>query len=327
MPPVQAQSGQTPPAQTPSAQTPPPQAAPGLDQSAPLLPPPASALPPSDVAAGSPAPGAEVPLPPIPMLDEGQAFEEAMRLRADFHREVPVALHLTAEQQAQWIALARQQVEQAGYVIDRPQVMIVVDRNPAVQRLCLLLVMPGQADWQVIGGTRVSTGTTGRKYYYITPTGIFTNTADRLGYRALGTKNENGIRGIGAKGMRVWDFGWQWAEKGWLPSREKGQIRLEMHATDPDFLERRLGRTASEGCIRIPATLNVFLDRHGLLDVAYEQKAAVDRRFRALLRPDRTPSPLAGLAVLVLDTAPPPADARKTAGLRDEAAHRAPANG
>ncbi|MFT8676307.1 MAG: L,D-transpeptidase [Acetobacter sp.] len=290
------------------------QPSPGAVPGAPLAPPVAG----GGVAGGAgavPPVAAEIPLPPVPVLDEEQAVEEVTRLREDFFREVPVALHLTEPQQEQWIALARQQVEQSGYVIDRPQIMVVVDRNPAVQRLCLLLAMPGHADWQVIGGTRVSTGTTGRKYYYITPTGIFTNTVDRLGYRALGTKNENGIRGIGAKGMRVWDFGWQWAEKGWLPSREKGQIRLEMHATDPDFLERRLGRTASEGCIRIPATLNVFLDRHGLLDVAYEQKAAVDRRFRALLRPDRTPSPLAGLAVLVVDTATPSPDAKKTAAL------------
>lgn len=259
---------------------------------------------------------------------EEQAREEALRLAAVFKREVPAALPLSPERKTLMEQLARQQLEQAGYVISRPQTMVVVDRNPAVQRLALFLAMPdgpGGEDWPLIGSARVSTGTVGRKHYYITPTGVFINTADRLGYRALGTKNENGIMGIGVKGMRVWDFGWQVAEKGWLPSREKGPIRLEMHATDPVYLEQRLGRTASAGCIRIPSTLNVFLDRHGLLDAAYEHKAVEDARFKALLRPDRDPSVVAGVTVVVVDTAPPK-EAGKTAALKDGMAHK-PASG
>lgn len=242
-------------------------------------------------------------LSPIPVVGEDTARQEAWALTIAFRHEVPAALPVASVYKTAWVALARQQLEQAGYVLDRPQVLVVVDRNPKVQRLCLILALPGSADWQVIGSTRVSTGTTGRQYYYITPTGVFPNSADRLGYRALGTKNENGIMGNGTTGMRVWDFGWQWAEKGWLPSRDKVQIRLEMHATDPVYLEQRLGHTASEGCIRIPSSLNVFIDRHGLLDAEYEQKAAVDRRFAALLRKDRVVSPIAGLAVVVVDTA------------------------
>ncbi|MFT9417625.1 L,D-transpeptidase [Acetobacter sp.] len=237
-----------------------------------------------------------------PVLGEDAARQEAWALTLAFRREVPVAVSVSSAYKAAWVALARQQLEQAGYVLDRPQVLVVVDRNPKVQRLCLILAIPGSADWQVIGSTKVSTGTTGRQYYYITPTGVFPNSATRLGYRALGTKNENGIMGNGTTGMRVWDFGWQWAEKGWLPSRDKVQIRLEMHATDPVYLEQRLGRTASEGCIRIPSSLNVFIDRHGLLDTEYEQRATVDRRFAALLRKDRVASPIAGLLVVVVDT-------------------------
>ncbi|MFT8467329.1 L,D-transpeptidase [Acetobacter syzygii] len=242
-------------------------------------------------------------LPPVPVVSEDAARQEAWALTLAFRHEVPVALPVSAAYKAAWVALARQQLAQAGYVLDRPQVLVVVDRNPKVQRLCLILALPSDEDWQVIGSTKVSTGTTGRKYYYITPTGVFPNSAERLGYRALGTKNENGIMGNGTTGMRVWDFGWQWTEKGWLASREKAQIRLEMHATDPVYLEQRLGHTASEGCIRIPSSLNVFIDRHGLLDVEYEQWAAVDRRFAALLRKDRVASPIAGLAVVVVDTA------------------------
>lgn len=245
----------------------------------------------------------EQALPPIPVVSEDEARQEAEALTRAFRHEVPVALPVSSAYKTAWVALARQQLEQAGYVLDRPQVLVVVDRNPRVQRLCLILALPSSPDWQVIGSARVSTGTTGRKYYYITPTGVFPNSADRLGYRALGTKNENGIMGNGTTGMRVWDFGWQWAEKGWLPSHDKVQIRLEMHATDPVYLEQRLGHTASEGCIRISSSLNVFIDRHGLLDVQYEQKAAVDRRFAALLRKDRVASPIAGLVVVVVDTA------------------------
>lgn len=180
---------------------------------------------------------------------------------------------------------------------------MVVDRNPGVQALCFVLALPGDAPWKVLGGTRVSTGQSGRKLYYITPTGVYQNSVDRLGYRAEGTKNENGIRGIGAKGMRVWDMGWQWAEKGWLPTHEKGEIRLEIHATDPDFLERRLGHPASEGCVRIPATMNKFMDHYGLLDARYQQASSYDIRFRALLPRDREPTPIAGDLVIVVDSA------------------------
>nr|WP_298794678.1 L,D-transpeptidase [uncultured Acetobacter sp.] len=246
------------------------------------------------------------PLPEIPVLNEDDARAEATRLTSAFRHEVPVALKVSAVQKAAWIMLAQEQLQQSSFPLDRPQVVLVVDRNPAVQRMCLMLALPGRSDWQVIGSTKVSTGTTGRKFYYITPTGVFNNTADILGYRALGTKNENGIMGNGTKGMRVWDFGWQWAEKGWLPSREKGQIRLEMHATDPVYLESRLGHVASEGCIRIPSSLNIFIDKHGLIDVEDEQMAVIDNRFRALLRPDRVVSSLAGSAVIVVDSASRP---------------------
>ena len=61
----------------------------------------------------------------------------------------------------------------------------------------------------------------------------------------------------------------------------------------------------------------MFIDRHGLLDAEYEQKAKVDRRFAALLRKDRVISSIAGLFVVVVDTAgyatTQPADALKNA--------------
>ncbi|NHO33170.1 L,D-transpeptidase [Acetobacter fallax] len=245
---------------------------------------------------------APVVIPPLPSLDDAAARAEADRLQVALQREVPHLLPLTLAQRLHWVLLARNMVVEAGFAITRAQVLVVVDRNPAVQKLALILALPDSSDWHVIGSVKVSTGTRGRKYYFVTPTGVFPNTTDRLGYRAEGTKNEHGIRGIGAKGMRVWDFGWHTAVKGWLSAGETGDIRLEMHATDPDFLESRLGRPASEGCVRIPAAFNVFLDHHGLLDVEYEQAASYDGRFRALLPKNRVPSPIAGEALVVVDS-------------------------
>jgi len=101
--------------------------------------------------------------------------------------------------------------------------------------------------------------------------------------------------------MRVWDFGWQRAAKGW-GTGEAGDIRLLLHATDPDYLTRRLGHAASKGCVRIPGAMNRFLDRHGILDVDYERVAKNDPGFAALLLPDRVPTPLAGDALVILDS-------------------------
>ena len=36
-----------------------------------------------------------------------------------------------------------------------------------------------------------------------------------MDFRAEGTFNDNGIRGYGRKGMRVFDFGWVVSERGW----------------------------------------------------------------------------------------------------------------
>lgn len=48
-------------------------------------------------------------------------------------------------------------------------------------------------------------------------------------------------------------------------------MRLQMHATDPDLLERRLGSAQSKGCIRIPASLNRLIDCYGVLDAEYKR--------------------------------------------------------
>ena len=78
-------------------------------------------------------------------------------------------------------------------------------------------------------------------------------------------------------------------------------MRLQMHATDPRVPESRLGRVASEGCIRIPATLNVFLDLHGVLDADYE---AADEAGQSLwvLKPGRRTIPWPGRYMVIVDS-------------------------
>ena len=242
-----------------------------------------------------------------PALDEVAREVEVLRLREAFAAEVPHAVLRTPARDAEWVALAQAEAAANGFAPDRPQLLVVVDRSPRVQGLAVLMAMPG-GDWKVIGTTRVSTGSMGRYDHYVTPRGVFHVTGAILGYRAEGTLNGFGIRGLGGKGMRVWDFGWQRARKGWAEEVGKPDstlIRLEMHATDPDKLEQRIGHAASQGCIRIPTVMNRFLDLHGVLDAEYERAAATDIKFRALLLPNRIPSPLAGNTLVVIDSSEP----------------------
>ena len=266
--------------------------------------------PPTPSAALSPPPVQAIPetaappislAPPPPSLSPTDAAVELARLRKSFAREVPHGIPAGTASDASWITGARAAVAEAGQSIDRAQLLVVVDRNPRVQELRIIMAEPDQP-WQVVGGSRVSTGQAGRRDYYITPVGVFLHTDAILDYRAQGTFNENHIRGLGLKGMRVWDFGWHWATKGWRSDKEGGDIRLLMHATDPEYLEQRIGRPASEGCVRVPAPVNRFMDRHGVLDLDYERAAVDDIRYRALLLPDRTPTPLAGEALVVIDS-------------------------
>ena len=270
-----------------------------------------SAIPPASAPVPAPAPA---PASSTAPTDPSLAIE-ALRLEELLAHEVPRAVHRTPARDAEWIALATAEVAAAGMTIDSPQLLVVVDRNPSVQQLAVVLATP-EPSWRVIGGTKVSTGSTGRFDHYITPRGVFHLTTAILGYRAEGTLNENGIRGLGAKGMRVWDFGWQVAAKGWNagPGKpDRTPIRLMMHATDPDKLEQRIGRPASQGCIRIPSAMNKFLDRHGVLDADYELAAATDIKFRTLLPRDREPTPLAGNTLVVIDSSNHPAPALQLA--------------
>jgi hypothetical protein len=252
-------------------------------------------------AAVPPAPHTIATATHVPRTSQIGVAREIAVLKAALQREVPHLMIDSPSQEVAWLKLASAAIAAASYQIDQSQLLVVVDRNPAAQQMRIILAQP-DAPWQVIGGTKVSTGQAGRRGYFITPVGVFLHTDGILDYRALGTFNENHIRGLGLKGMRVWDFGWQEADRGWVADANTVEIRLMMHATDPDYLEQRLGRPASQGCVRIPAAMNRFLDAHGLLDLDYERAARDDPKFAAVLLPNRQPTELAGRALVIVDS-------------------------
>lgn len=178
-----------------------------------------------------------------------------------------------------------------------PQYVLVVDRSPKVQA-AMLLWREAAGHYRLIGASPVSTGRPGSFDHFETPLGVFDHTPDNPDFRAEGTFNANAIRGYGIKGMRVFDLGWQRAKKGWGDGAVM-EMRLQMHATDPDLLEKRLGTPQSKGCIRIPASLNWLLDTYGLLDAEYERLFEEGRKLW-VLQPHRVPVWGAGRYVVVV---------------------------
>lgn len=219
--------------------------------------------------------------------------------RARFAREVDHRLEVPTADQARYVALLKQALADANVTDTSAQTLLLVDRSPQVQAAFVILHTEQDA-WSFIGATAVSTGKVGSYNHFLTPLGVFPHTLENPDFRSEGTLNDNHIRGYGRRGMRVFDFGWQQAQRGW-GTGAISQMRLQMHATDPDVLEARLGNVASEGCIRIPATLNVFLDSHGLLDVAYEQ-AVKDGRHLWVLRADRDMIEWPGQYMVIVDS-------------------------
>ena len=157
-----------------------------------------------------------------------------------------------------------------------------------------------KSGWWCDGASPVSTGKPGRFEHFLTPTGVFEHTIDNSDFFAEGTRNEFGIRGYGRAGMRVYDFGWRTGDKGWGGGGE-GTLRLQMHATDPDLLEKKLGTPQSKGCIRIPATLNTFIDHYGILDGDYEKAMTEGMTFWVLSK-TREATPWSGRFLVVVDT-------------------------
>lgn len=204
------------------------------------------------------------------LLDPLKASQGAAQssLSAAFSKEVDRRLEVPREAQEDYGQRLEKALSEAGHPDVSGEYVILVDRNALVQALFLYWRGSPRAKWQLVGASQVSTGMPGSFEHFITPVGVFLHTPDNMDYRAEGTRNENGIRGYGNKGMRVYDFGWQQATRGW-GSHARSTMRLQMHATDPDRLEILLGMPHSKGCIRIAATLNTFIDRHGVIDAEY----------------------------------------------------------
>lgn len=230
-------------------------------------------------------------LPDQPKVDAlSQAYQEQVDRR----------LQLPADEVLRYGMLALDMFSAAGVTLDVAQYVAIVDRNAYVQAIFIYRVAPDSTPL-LIGASPVSTGRPGQFDHFETPLGVFEHSLRNPDFRAEGTKNKWGIRGYGDKGMRIFDFGWQQAKRGW-GAGGTSEMRLQMHATDRDLLEQRLGSEQSKGCIRIPATLNHWLDHFGILDADYETAAAAGQAIW-VLSPQREPAMDAGRYLLVVDTA------------------------
>ncbi|NML35470.1 L,D-transpeptidase [Paraburkholderia sp. G-4-1-8] len=226
--------------------------------------------------------------------------QRALLLRDVFARDVTRRLKVpVAEQRAYAERLeASLDAHELGNVSG--EYVVLVDRNANVQALFIYFRAAPADTWQMIGASPVSTGRPGEYDHFITPLGVFDHTPDNMDFRSEGTQNENRIRGYGRRDMRIFDLGWAQGERGW----GKGgisQMRLQMHATDPDRLEPLLGIRHSKGCVRMPASLNAFLDHYGILDAAYAQLVDSGKSLW-VLKSDRQILPWAGRYIVVVDS-------------------------
>ena len=229
----------------------------------------------------------------VPPVLEISVWAGQFEAQVDHRLQVPLA------QQVIYVTLLEQTLAQSQTENTISQTFVLVDRNPNVQAAFVLVHLQSGV-WQWIGATAVSTGKVGSYEHFVSPLGVFAHTLDNPDFRAEGTFNKNHIRGYGRKGLRVFDFGWQFAERGWGVGGSS-RMRLQMHATDPSILEERLGSVQSEGCIRIPSSLNAFFDMHGVLDAAYEEdKGKGDDLW--VLKPGRTMVPWPGRYMVIVDS-------------------------
>lgn len=159
--------------------------------------------------------------------------------------------------------------KQPNINIDRKQFITIVNVNDDEQKLYLYLV--DKNNKYLIGSSYISSGKLIKGDYFYTPVNVYEHLydANNADYRAMGTKNKNGIMGYGLKNKRIWDFGWQDSTRLVKGQKEVQPMRFQMHATDP-ILEQKLGHPASKGCIRLSNKLNNFLDKYSVLDYDYE---------------------------------------------------------
>ena len=228
-----------------------------------------------------------------------QALDTATDLKSIYEKTVLQQLNPPQEELQIYADLMATSLNSAGISNLNSQFILLVDRHPKVQA-SLLFWIDAEGVAQFMGASPVSTGRGTGFEHFETPTGVFAHSIANLDYRAEGTKNSKGIRGYGAKGRRVFDFGWQDAKKGW-GDKQIAPMRLQMHATDADVLESRLGTVQSKGCVRIPATLNVLIDHYAVLDAEYNAAQAEGRKFWVLDK-NREDNRWAGKYMVVVDS-------------------------
>ena len=228
-----------------------------------------------------------------------QAFDPAADMALIYKAQVDRTLAVPIDEARHYGRLAEDVLAKAQVAFIGPEYLILVDRDPNVQAL-FLFFRGTDGEPQLVGASPVSTGRPGSFDHFETPLGVFEHTTANPDYRAEGTRNSKGIRGYGAKGMRIYDFGWQQVPRGWGDGAVS-DMRLQMHATDPDLLEPRLGSTQSKGCIRIPASLNRLIDHYGVLDADYERAQREGSKLW-VFDPQRNPVPFPGRYLVVIDT-------------------------
>jgi len=196
----------------------------------------------------------------------------------------------------------RAQLKATGLAFDGSQYFAWADRNPAAQIILVGFYDAKLDRMDFLGADLISSGNLEKGGdYFLTPVGIFENRIDNFGYRAQGTPNQEGWRGLGGKDSRVWDFGYQKSLKKYKGGNTMSEMRLLMHATDPERGEPRLGRIDSKGCVRISQYLNRFLDTYAVLDRHYEEWART-KPDSWLLRKDRQPVGYPGKYLFIGDS-------------------------
>jgi len=225
------------------------------------------------------------------------AADDGRKLAPLFEQQVTRRLSVPAAEQERYAQLLTSALQNAEVSELSPQYILLVDRSPHVQAAMIEWKAPDGV-FYLIGATPVSTGRPGTYEHFVTPLGVYEHRTSNPDFRSEGTRNKFGIRGYGVRGLRIFDFGWVRAPKGW-GDHAFSRLRLQVHATDPTFLERRLGTPQSEGCVRTTASFNVFLDRYGILDADYER--APGKQSRALSS-TREATPWSGRYLVVVDS-------------------------
>ncbi|OLL29024.1 L,D-transpeptidase [Burkholderia sp. SRS-W-2-2016] len=226
--------------------------------------------------------------------------QRAFLLRDVFARDVNRRLKVPAAEQRAYAARLQAALDAHELGSLSGEYVVLVDRNANVQAVFIYFRAVPADNWQMIGAAPVSTGRPGEYDHFITPLGVFEHTPDNMDFRSEGTQNENHIRGYGRRDMRIFDLGWADGERGWGKGGVS-QMRFQMHATDPDRLEAVLGIRHSKGCVRIPATLNTFIDHYGILDAEYAQLVDAGQSLW-VLKSDRRILPWAGRYIVVVDS-------------------------